>query len=31
MIKKAINEVKNDYMDKIGKLTAYQNSVIKGK
>jgi hypothetical protein len=31
MIKKAISEVKNTYMEKIGKLTSFQNDVVKGK
>ncbi len=31
MIKKAISEVKNDYMEKMGKLTGFQNAVVKGK
>ncbi len=31
MIKKAISEVKNDYMEKVGKLTSFQNAVVKGK
>jgi hypothetical protein len=31
MIKKAISEVKNDYMEKVGKLTQFQNAVVKGK
>ena len=31
MIKKAIVEVKNDYNEKIGKLSSFQNSVVKGK
>lgn len=31
MIKKAISEVKNQYMEKIGKVTSYQNAVVKGK
>jgi hypothetical protein len=31
MIKKAISEVKNDYMEKIGKLTTFQNSIVRGK
>lgn len=31
MIKKAISEVKNIYLEKIGKLTSFQNDVVKGK